>query len=235
MADRKKNELLVPANAGERQAIRNNVILSWLLLALIIVIVAQSAFHQLNPNIIKEPIYVEFRSGSNNFVMVARAGEKVRENNVLVEASIRRYLVDRERVDKVTEELRYRRVMAMSDDRVGEAFRTKYGADNSPFKTRGQKRNIEIMRAEKLVPGIFQVEYTVEDTFGESQRSFTGNKEEPTGDVKHSRFRDANRTKAEWVATIAYVFREQSVTYDEMLMNPLGLFITNFSLTRRKK
>jgi len=233
--EKEELKLLVPANASERQAIQNNILLSRLLAFALLIIVGQLVFHQINPMVIEKPVYIEFRSSSNNFVKVSAAGRDIRANRALVEASIRRYLVDRERVDKVSEIIRYRRVMAMSSDKVGEFFREKYGADDAPFKSEGQKREIDITRAVELVPGIYQLEYTVTDTFSEAQRSFTTKNERGRSNTDSRYYNTKPAQTARWVATIAYEFREQNVTYDEHLMNPIGLFITNFSLSRRKE
>ncbi|PCH54387.1 MAG: hypothetical protein COC22_00200 [Flavobacteriaceae bacterium] len=228
-------EFLIPANASERTAIKGNILLSRIIVFLAIALVGQGIYHDQNPIIKEHPVFIEFQSSSNNFVKIAEAGETLQANRALVDASIRRYLVDRERVDKTTEEMRYQRVMAMSSDKVSEEFRIKYGADDAPYKSRGQKREIEIVRSDELVRGIYQIEYKVTDTFGETQRSFTGDEEIASGDLKRHPVNDKNKQVAEWVATIGYDFKKQLITYDKHLMNPLGLFVENFSLSRRKE
>lgn len=163
----------------------------------------------------KIPIIVEFSNGTNNFTIVQKGNEEIRSNANLNEMLLRRYITDRETVDKITEEpIRYPRVMAMSSSTVGADFRRVYGDKNiGLYFKEGFKRAIRITRSSSLAPGVFQIEFIATDTL------------------------DGRRgeTLSEWVATMAYGYADQLVKFDDRLLNPVGLFISEYTLSRRVK
>lgn len=162
-----------------------------------------------------EPVFVEFQSGLNNFVRINAPGEEMRASQTLISYFLRLYIHDRETVDKTTEtEIRYPRVMALSGAEVGANFRRVYGDKNTGLFFRpGFKRSLLISRDTSLGPGIHQVEFvTVDSVDGKP-----------------------GEARTEWVATIGYEFSTQEVSFDDRLINPLGLFVSEYSLTRRVK
>lgn len=159
---------------------------------------------------------VEYRTGTNNFVTVHKANEKLRANEALVERELARYVIDRETVDKITESERYPRVYAMTTEAEAVRFRKLYGGEGALYHEEGFTRNVEILRTSRLSPNVYQIEFRTHDT-----------KIHPSKD-------EAQTNTSEWVATLKYGFKGQITEYDERLKNPLGIFIERYNLARRK-
>lgn len=196
------------------QAIKVTKLLTIIVVIQLIVIIGLGiAFSTVFPLKEKIPIVVEFQSGGNNFVIVAKAGEDLRNNKALVSRELRYYIISRETIDRMTEEtIRYPRVMAMSSSDVKKEFKDVYGnKEKALYFKEGAKRKIIINRDASLAPGIHQVDFTTIDTI-------TGREGE---------------TRRQWVATIKYEFSDQKVLYNEQTINPLGLFITGYDLSNR--
>lgn len=170
-----------------------------------------------------EPVYVEFQSAANNFVKVVAAGQDIRANELVLATQLRKYVKDRETVDKVTESERYAQVMAMSDQEPGgvaDVFHKLYGnPETGMFYKPGAKREVQIVLDTALAPGVHQVEFKTFDT-----QNGQPVKDPATG-----------REYGEWTATIAYEYADQSVSYDKALLNPTGLVVMEYSLAKRRR
>lgn len=195
--------------------------LSWLLVVSWVVIVALAvALTTVFPLKTVKTRYVEFESGGNNFVRILPAGQDIRANSALLSVTLRRYVVDRETVDKITEPHRYTVVHAMSNDSVWERFKTVYGNPQTGlYYRKGFKRSIVIVQDSDLGAGVHQVEFLTYDT--QDGRPIRTNKA-------------GKPVPGDWIATIAYEYDEQAVDYKDRLLNPTGLIVTQYSLARRK-
>lgn len=159
-----------------------------------------------------ELMILEMKSEDENFVVLHRAGENLRANMPLVGKFLRAYVVDREKVDKVTEQVRYRQVAAMSSKAVKKNFRT-FVEDKkiSPYLRPNLKRRIENVRDVPIAKGIHKITFERVDTYD------------------HRPGQDPKVTS--WEAVIHYKFLDQKVQYSKTRMNPLGLFVIEYTLT----
>lgn len=156
--------------------------------------------------------FFEFDNATQNFVKLEHANARVQSNAALASMFLRRYVKDREVIDKVTERERYKRVHFMSSDDVWKAFKDTYGKQDGLVQKPGFKRDIEILREQPLAAGVFQVEFRTTDYLegkSEADRNY-------------------------WVATMNFDFRDQKVSYEDRLLNPMGLFISNYSIARTR-
>lgn len=202
-------------DSGYRQATRNNVLLSRVIVALTaLLIILVIAIISLFPLKETEWLVYEFSTSDNTFMRVAKAGDTITANDALTQMQIREYVMQRETINRVNEPERYAAVMAKSASRVANEFRTLYGGDKSPLQIDGFKRAVVINRDNKIGTGsgLHQVEFTTTSTI---------NGERP--EVK------------EWVASIAYSWRPQQVRADEVTFNPTGLIIEKYTLAPRSK
>jgi len=164
--------------------------------------------------------FVEFKSGTNNFVTVAKAGREFTNKQLLISMFLRRYVVDREVVDKTTESIRYARVLAFSGDRVATNFQRTHGGKGALVFRDNFKRMITIKRDGALDYGLHQIEFITEDTEDDKQ-DLTDIEKKPV--------------TQEWTVSIEYKFEAQNVSYNKANLNPLGLKIVQYSLSRREK
>ena len=193
---------------------RNNRRLTLITITFAVVIVAQAvALVSLFPLKKVVPVYVEFKDGGSNFVVVQRAEGEISANQNLISMFLRSYVVSRETVDKITEKNRYQYVMSLSGEKVASNFRRLYGDKSTGLYFQdGLKRAVHVVRDNPLGRGIHQVEIETVDT----------------NDAK------AGETRADWIVTIQYAFNDQRAKFDERLQNPMGIFIEEYSLTKRK-
>jgi type IV secretory pathway component VirB8 len=202
-------------DSGYRQATRNNVLLSRVIVALtallIILVIAIASLFPLKET---EWLVYEFSTSDNTFMRVAKAGDTITANDALTQMQLREYVMKRETINRVDEADRYASVMAKSGSQVANEFRTLYSGDNSPLNISGLKRAVVINRDNKIGTGsgLHQVEFTTTTTI---------NGERP--EVK------------EWVVSIAYEWRTQEVRMDAMKFNPTGLVITKYTIAPRSK
>ena len=203
------------------QCLKNNRTLSILLIvALIAVLIQAIVIASLFP--LKEKVLqiVEFKSGSNNFVTIAKAGEDISANELITVMFLRRFIIDRETIDKITEQDRYARVMAMSSEEKGRDFQKVYGGQKSLYYKKGFKREIEIALDSRIAKGIHRIEFRTYDTYDDKKKSVTlDNNRKPTG---------------EWIAIISYSLQSHNVKTTDIYMNPQGIVIHEYSLSMRK-
>lgn len=198
-------------DTGYRQATRNNVLLSRVVVALLVAVVAMAfGYAAILPLKTTEWLVYEFSSSNNTFVRVARAGDEITANEALTSMLLRKYVMDRETINRVDEQDRYASVMAQSASNVAATFKNIYGGENSPLNISGYLRAVVINRDSKLGTGLHQVEFTTTDT---------------TNGIKPD--------VRQWVASISYTWSAQKVRADDITFNPAGLVITQYSLAQR--
>ena len=198
------------------QAARNAKIMGRCLIASLFVIFALAAtIITLLPLKEKEVVIVEFKNAAQNVVVLEKASTPLQASDKLISSVLRIYVADRESVDKVTEgAIRYPRVRDMSSDEVWRQFHAIYGnQDSGPFFQKGLKRAIQITSDSKLAPGIQQIEFTRTDTMDGQQ----------------------GEAVSKWIAIIRYTFADRRATEAEALRNPLGLFVTEYSVKARQE
>lgn len=198
------------------QAVRNTKIMGRCLIAALFVIFALAGtIVALFPLKEKEVVIVEFKNSAQNVVVLEKATKPLQASDKLISSVLRIYVSDRESVDKVTEAaIRYPRVRDMSSDEVWRQFHALYGnPDSGPFFQKGLKRAIQITSDSKLAPGIQQIEFTRTDTMDGQQ----------------------GEAVTKWIAIIRYTFADRKGTEAEALRNPLGLFVTEYSVKARQE
>lgn len=159
-----------------------------------------------------ETVFVQVKNEGENFIILHKANEAIQNSMPLVGMFMRIYVNGREKVDKTTEKIRYPQIKAMSNHEVGNNFE-KMVMDKkvSPFLRPFLKRDIQIVRDVALAKGIHQVIFDRIDTY----------------DDKPSR----KPKKTRWAATIHYNFQDQKVAFNQTHLNPVGLFVQEYTLT----
>lgn len=163
-----------------------------------------------------ELVVYEFKDNSKNFVKVHAANQPLQANDVLLQLFMEEYVINRETVDRVSESLRYRRVMAMNTSDENARFKANYGGPNAPINQKGFNRDIEIKRSTRLAKNFYQVEFSTRDWWDAQE----GPKKQP-------------EVNNEWVATFEFKFEPQVVSMAEATFNPLGIFVSRYALSKR--
>lgn len=204
----------LPSAAYERALFVIKVQLGLIGFAVLIIAALSSVIIAMFPLKTTELVVYEFKTGTQNFVKVQAAGQNMRANEPLLDRFIREYVTYREKVDRLTEQDRYRRVYAMNSADENKRFRAAYGGEDAPVNQPGFNRDVKIIRSTRLANSYYQVEFQTSDSW------------EDTPDVPP--------VENEWVATMAFTFSDQMVSKEEANFNPLGLFVSRYSLSRRQ-
>lgn len=175
-------------------------------------------WHQTNPIKEKEVIYVEFQTGGNNFVRVAKAGKEASRNHALISMEARRYVMAREPIDDRGEYQaeRYATVRAMSCDKAWADFKNLYGAKDGILAQKEFRREVKIESDSRLADGAHLVQFKVRDW----KEGITSREAAPW---------------QSWAVTLAYSFEPQRVRYDEIGMNGTGFTVCEYNISRSTK
>jgi type IV secretory pathway component VirB8 len=173
-------------------------------------------WHQMNPVTKEVPVYIEFQTGANNFVVLHRAGGDLDSLAGQIAREARRYVALREPIDKASEGERYPQVMLLSSDKVKQAFKTQYGGKDGLYLREGFKREVRILRDARLAEGVHQVEFQTRDW---------------TEGITHQ----DKAPWVSWVATMAYKFDTQKIRRDDVVINPLGWQTMEYTVTKRSE
>ncbi len=193
------------------QAIRNNKILMIIAISeAVCIVLLVLAIIIMMPLKEKIPVYVEFSSSGNNFVKIAKANEDITSNEILKSYLLCKYVIDRETVDRITEQKRYQNIAASSSSKLYEQFKSVYGDEKTGlYYKEGFKRAVMIIRDYSLAFGVHRVEIQTTDT-------------DQYSNVKISK----------WIINIKYKFADQeNIKYDDRFFNPLGLLVTEYTIT----
>lgn len=176
----------------------------------------QFIWHQTHPLTVKEPVYVEFQTGANNFVTVARAGQDITRNDRLIAMEMRRYVAAREPKNNIDETERYTVVKALSSEKQWKDFKERYGGKDGLLACKECRRDIRILRDSRLTDGAHQVEFEMRDW-------------------KEGLMTQDSAPWVSWVATIAYEFVSEKKRFDDSAINGTGISVTEYNLSRRGK
>lgn len=189
----------------------------WLIAVLAFVIVGLGILvASLFPLKTTELVVYEFKDNTKNFVKVHSAHQNLQANEPLLDRFMQEYVENRETVDRMTESLRYRRVMAMNSSAENSRFKANYGGPGAPINQKGFNRAVEIQRTTRLALNYYQVEFKTTDWWDAEE----GRKKEP-------------EVVNEWIATFEFRFEPQVVSREEATFNPLGIFVNRYALSKR--
>ncbi len=166
-----------------------------------------------------ETRYVEFSSSDNNFVTIATAGRKIQSNENLISLMLKKYVLDREKVNHIDEEERYKYVYALSSSEVSKRFKLFYGGEAALVHKDWINREIVLGPITKIADKIIIIDFETVDT------NYKDKKHE--GDNYQPR-------KRQWQATIKYAFTSQTVKEEDKELNPIGIFVTRYQASERR-
>lgn len=166
-----------------------------------------------------ETKYVEFSTSDNNFVTIETAGNAIQTNHNLISLLLKKYVVDREKVNHIDEDERYKYVYALSTESVGTKFKTFYGGKDALVHKEHILREIKLGPITPIGKNIVIIDFATVDT-NYKKKKIEGDKYQP---MEH-----------QWQATMKYTFSAQNVKEEEKELNPIGLFVTRYQASERR-
>lgn len=197
----------------------NKILIVVSILSLIIMFGAIATALSLLPLKTIETKYVEFSSSDNNFVTIETAGKGIQSNQNLISLLLKKYVVDREKVNHIDESERYKYVYALSTDSVGTKFKTFYGGEKALVHKEHISREIVLGPVTPIAKNIVIIDFATVDT-NYKKKKLEGKKYKP---VEH-----------QWQATMKYRFSAQNVKEEDRELNPIGLFVTRYQASERR-
>lgn len=165
-----------------------------------------------------KPYFVPIaEQGTTHYYKIIPAeGLSTNQQLELIRNYLKVYVVDRHTIDDVTETIRFKKIVAQSDEKVFADFKNQYHLLKE--KMPNVKRRIEIVRDQILDPYFHQVEFRTIDTNAEGR------------EVKNL-----------WVVNMRYTLAGINapaikIAADEMENNPnpLGIKITNYDFVQKR-
>ncbi len=172
-----------------------------LMLALIIILI-------LMPLKEKEPYLVFFSNADNNFVRVVQGNYNIRADTALLKSIISGYVIDRETINRISDEERYRKIASQSENKVWKTFERLVTQQGSIYTTPNLYREVEIINTTILSKNVALVDF-----IAITQQ----------GVVKNiSRFR----------VSIQYDFKDMEITHESAPNNPTGFIVKEYQTTK---
>lgn len=197
-----------------RQAIRNNAILVKVVIALSALSCSLGiSFALLFPLKTTEYLLYEFSASGQTFYRIENAKDLISRKSALIRYAMREYVVDKESVNHLTESDKFIKVQNMSTNDVFAKFKQRYIDTTAKFFQKSKRKitiELDTPFAGNFNQQVHIVDFSATDT--------------DEADVK---------TITYWQATIAYTFNEQKIRLDDLVHNPLGLEIFNYSINKR--
>ena len=153
--------------------------------------------------------FVEFSSSRDNFFTVYPANISKSQEEYLVRTFLREYVRDRHSIDQITEKVRFEKILAATSQSQHQQFKDEYRSviDAMP----GIKRLVQVASDIALAEGVHQVEFKTTDTTD-----------------------DGRSAENNWIVAIQYhLVRDKKMNEQQLLLNPLGLEVTKYSISKR--
>ncbi|PAF46765.1 hypothetical protein BKH41_08630 [Helicobacter sp. 12S02232-10] len=204
MGDRKidKNWLFKLENNIRRLMFVWIIVLSITVIALLIIIIFLFPLKE------KEPYLVFFSQADQNFVRVEKANGDYKSQRALIYSLVAAYVQKRETINRIDDIPRYEDIRLQSSSEVWGQFEKLVRQKGSVYQNNSIKRNIEVVNVSLVAKNIAQIDFIARVYYAGSLQS-----------VKRRR------------ATLAYVFDDQEITFNNIPKNPTGFKVIGYEIT----
>jgi type IV secretory pathway component VirB8 len=203
-----KNPLHMGYQLALNEARRYMVISALLLVTVICLAIAIMAMLPLKETEIR---YIEFTTSRDNFFKVYPANLSVTQRQLFIRKAIRRYIRDLNIVDHMTEAKRFREIGVMTTESLFNAQKKTFKAVYEGLRDTG-KREVSIIYDQALEGNIHEIEFETTDIYKQEKS------------VQY------------WIAKVHYeIPRNRELSSEEALMNPLGLVIKAYHVTKKER
>lgn len=161
-----------------------------------------------------EPMLIQAKGKEDVYVTVTPLDPSIAGYSVLLESMVQKYIKQRESIDLVLDGNRWNEVRALSKIEVWKPFfETIVGAKEAYNKRLKDQvtRDVIIRNVSRLDHDLFQVEWIATD--------------------KH--LHEALQSSV-WVSIVRFSTEPQNVVLEERFSNPLGFFVTAYSVSRKE-
>jgi type IV secretion system protein VirB8 len=166
-----------------------------------------------------QPMLLSFTDHQNQVVRIQPFARSIEGRKLMTEKLVMRYVELREAIDGITDNQRTKEIHMYSDPPLYEAFRNLVKSDNpkSPvveFYKKNMTRSVHVKRClclEPDAPNTYRIEWESID--------YLHNQEVE---------------RKQWITTLTVKFEARDVKYEDQYMNPLGLTVTNYTISKKE-
>ena len=151
--------------------------------------------------------YVAFAEDKDIHFKVLPAPLDKRQELLLIRQQLREYVHNRAYIDNYTESIRFPKAFAMNTPEENERFKYEYNRIKS--ESSFERRDVKVVSDIALSDGIHQLELETIDHF------------------------QGERYKNYWTVVMKYELRRHKVSVSNEHLNPLGLTITGYQITKK--
>lgn len=156
----------------------------------------------------KEPYLLFFSNADQNFVRVEKANGDYKNQKALIYSLVAAYVQNRETINRINDVARYEDVRLQSSSEVWDQLEKLVMQKGSVYQNNSIKRNIEIINVSLVAKNIAQVDFLTKTYYANTLQS-----------TKRRR------------ATLAYLFEDQEITFNNIPKNPTGFKVIGYEIT----
>ncbi|TLD85192.1 virulence protein [Helicobacter sp. MIT 11-5569] len=156
-----------------------------------------------------KPYLVFFSDPQGSFFRVETEGFNVRSDVALLKSLLAGYVLKRETINRIDDDIRYREIALQSDNKVYGVFQKAVTQQGSIYQTRNLYREIEIINSQLLSNDIASVEFIAITRQGELQTGYQRYK-----------------------ATLKFGFETREIAENAIPLNPTGFKVYEYALSK---
>ncbi|PAF49635.1 hypothetical protein BKH41_01920 [Helicobacter sp. 12S02232-10] len=156
----------------------------------------------------KVPYLVTFATSTQNFAIVQKADSKITANVALIRQLLGAYILNRESINRIDDEMRFDIVREQSTPEVWQIFEKIVAKQDSIYTNNNLKRNVQIINISTIKKGY------------------------ANADVNITLYANGLlQSEKRYRIVIAYEFKPIEIDFQSMPKNPTGFMVTGYAIT----
>ncbi len=156
-----------------------------------------------------KPYLVFFSEPQGSFFRIETQGFNVRSDIALLKSLLAGYVIKRETINRIDDDIRYREVALQSENKVYKVFQQAVTQSGSIYQTKNLYREIEVINSQILSQDVATIEFIAKERQGELQTGYQRYK-----------------------ATLKFGFEPKEIKENAIPLNPTGFIVYEYALSK---
>ena len=156
-----------------------------------------------------KPYLVFFSEPQGSFFRIETQGFNVRSDIALLKSLLAGYVIKRETINRIDDDMRYREVALQSENKVYKIFQQAVTQSGSIYQTKNLYREIEVINSQILSQDVATIEFIAKERQGELQTGYQRYK-----------------------ATLKFGFEPKEIKENAIPLNPTGFIVYEYALSK---
>lgn len=156
-----------------------------------------------------KPYLVFFSEPQGSFFRIKTQGFNVRSDIALLKSLLAGYVIKRETINRIDDDIRYREVALQSENKVYKVFQQAVAQSGSIYQTKNLYREIEVINSQILSQDVATIEFIAKEQQGELQTGYQRYK-----------------------ATLKFGFEPKEIKENAIPLNPTGFIVYEYALSK---